>query len=118
MPVPQPVINALSKGGLLFLGFRLSDWEFRTLFRHILAQEQSTFRRPRPGAPQHTNVSVQLMPAQGEFIAPRGARDYLQKYFTEGYRVQIAWGPAESFVQRLYEIRQARASSSAGDPSG
>jgi hypothetical protein len=115
IPIPQPVINALCKTGLLFLGFRLSDWEFRTLFRHILAQEQSSFRRTPQKGPKHVNVSVQLMPAQGEFIAPRGARDYLQKYFTEGYNVQIAWGSAESFVQRLYEIwRAPRAGSSGG----
>jgi hypothetical protein len=106
MPIPLPVLKALSLRGLLFLGFRLSDWEFRTLFRQILAQETSTLRGP-PGARRSMNVSVQLVPAQGEYIAPRGARAYLQQYLTEDYHVDIAWGRVEAFVQRLYEIWQA-----------
>lgn len=116
MPIPRPVLDALSLGGLLFLGFRLSDWEFRTLFRHILAQEMNTLREA--GAARHANVSVQLAPAEGEVIAARGAREYLQKYLTKGYKIEIAWGTVETFVQRLYEVWHASTRSQAGKGSG
>jgi hypothetical protein len=109
MPVPQPVLNALSLSGLLFLGFRLSDWEFRTLFRHILAQEKTTLRdSPRGMKELPPNVSVQLAPSeQGGYLVPQGARTYLERYLTKGYHVDIAWSRADAFVKRLYEIWDA-----------
>lgn len=100
--IPEVVKTAISRRGLLFLGFRVSDWEFRTLFRRILAQEHSLFTRRSTGAPVHTNVSVQLEPAEGgEYLEPEGARQYLNKYF-QPKQVQVYWGRAEQFIQKLH----------------
>jgi hypothetical protein len=109
-PIPMPVRMALSLRGLLFLGFRLSDWEFRTLFRHILAQETSTLRDSR--GPK--NVSVQLMPAAGEYIAPQGAKAYLERYLTVDNHIDIVWKPVDVFVQRLHELWQAAVGKTSG----
>ena len=98
--IPDVVKTALSRRGLLFLGFRVSDWEFRTLFRRILAQERSVLTSR--DAPRHISVSVQLEPTEGgEYIQPEGARQYLNKYF-QPKRVQIFWGNAEQFIQKMY----------------
>ena len=35
---PSVVKAALARSSLLFLGFRLEEWDFRVLFRSILAQ--------------------------------------------------------------------------------
>jgi hypothetical protein len=96
--IPEVVKTAICRRGLLFLGFHISDWEFRTLFRRILAQPHNAFKSPTP----YTHVSVQLEPAEGgEYLEPEGARQYLNDYFGP-QQVQIYWGSAQKFINRLY----------------
>lgn len=95
-PFPPVIARAFAKRGLLFLGFRISDWEFRTLFRGILARES------KRGMRKHTNVSVQLQPGEGEFLEPQGARSFIEDYFRP-YQVDVYWGSAEEFIERLVE---------------
>ena len=109
--IPEVVRTALSWRSLLFLGFRVSDWEFRTLFRRILAQEQSVwtaksadFRR------KYKHVAVQLEPsAGGEFLEPEGAREYLREYFDPS-NVSIQWGTASAYIEALYDAWKAAGS--------
>ena len=95
-PFPQAIVRALSKRGLLFLGFDVSDWEFRTLFRSILAQEV------RRGMKSHASVSVQLEPGEGEFLEPQGARSYIEDYFRP-YALDVYWGSAKDFAMQLHD---------------
>jgi hypothetical protein len=85
---------------LLFLGFGLTDWSFRVLYRLIMAQEGSANLK------QYTHVAVQVDPEEDTLINPRAARTYLEEYFGKsglGERpsVTIFWGTAGEFLKEL-----------------
>jgi hypothetical protein len=85
--LPHQVVRALSHTSLLFMGYSLTDWTFRVLFRGIVCS--------LPNSLQQRHVAVQL---------PRGSSEeaYLSKYFA-GMKVRVFWGDAKEFVT---EFRQ------------
>ena len=92
--VPPGVRRAFADSSLMFLGFRLDEWDFRVLFRSIVNQEGD--RRK-----EHTHVAVQIDPEEGRTIEPDRARSYLEKYF-QGSNITIYWGSTESFIKELH----------------
>jgi hypothetical protein len=86
--IPHQVKRALSATSLLFMGYSLSDWTFRVLFRGIVVS--------LPNSLQQRHVAVQL--ARGDLAA----QAYLSKYFA-GMKVDVFWGDAREFVT---EFRQ------------
>lgn len=95
--MPPMVRRALAANGLVFLGFHVDDWDFRILFRGILRQQGANASRRR------ANVAVQIEPSEGKMLEPRGARNYLQKYFQTNRSIATYWGTFEDFVQELVE---------------
>jgi hypothetical protein len=93
--VPSGVRRAFADSSLMFLGFRLDEWDFRVLFRSIVNQEGD--RRK-----EHTHVAVQIDPEEGSTIEPDRARAYLEKYF-QGSNITIYWGSTESFIKQLHD---------------
>lgn len=93
--VPVGVRRAFADSSLMFLGFRLDEWDFRVLFRSIVNQEGD--RREK-----HTHVAVQIDPEEGSTIEPDRARIYLEKYF-QGSNITIYWGSTESFIKELHD---------------
>jgi hypothetical protein len=91
--VPGSVRRAFADSSLLFLGFRLDEWDFRVLFRSIVNQEGD--RRS-----EHPHVAVQIDPEEGRSMEPERARRYLDKYF-QSSNVTIYWGSTESFLKEL-----------------
>jgi SIR2-like domain len=85
--LPHQVVRALSHTSLLFIGYSLTDWTFRVLFRGIVCS--------LPNSLQQRHVAVQL---------PRGESEeaYLSKYFAD-MKVRVFWGDAKEFVT---EFRQ------------
>lgn len=85
--IPHQVVRALSHTSLLFVGYSMTDWTFRVLFRGIVCS--------LPNSLQQWHVAVQL---------PRGATEeaYLTKYFADK-KVRVFWGDAKEFVT---EFRQ------------
>jgi hypothetical protein len=92
--IPAVVRRALADTALLFLGFRMDDWNFRVLFRSIMSQE-GRGRRSR-----YAHVAVQIDPEEGRILEPERARRYLESYFQEA-DISIYWGSAEDFVREL-----------------
>jgi hypothetical protein len=92
--IPVTVRRALADTALLFLGFHMEDWNFRVLFRSILAQ-QGGGRRKR-----YAHVAAQIDPEQGRAIDPARARRYLEGYFDTA-DITIYWGSAEDFLREL-----------------
>jgi SIR2-like domain/CHAT domain len=80
---------------LLFLGFGLTDWNFRVLYRLIMGQEGSSKLK------QLTHVAVQIDPEEDALINPRAARKYLEAYFGSSGPVTIFWGTAGEFLRQL-----------------
>lgn len=94
-PFPQAIVHAFTQGGLLFLGFHTSDWEFRTLFRSLVAKESWLFHR------RNVRVSVQMEPDEDNFLEPQGARKYIEAYFDN--QPQVYWGPVAPFIEQLVQ---------------
>ncbi len=92
--IPGGVRRALADTALLFLGFRLEEWNFRVLFRSIMSQEGGKGRI----RPDH--VAAQIDPEEGRILEPERARKYLESYF-QGSRISIYWGNVDDFMRAL-----------------
>lgn len=64
--IPSMVRAALINTSLLFLGFRMHHWDFRVLFRSLLAQEGAKRRA------KHTHVAVQIDLMMTRLSTPSG----------------------------------------------
>ncbi len=93
--IPDDVRRALADTALLFLGFRLDDWDFRALFRSFMLSQGGRGRRSH-----YAHVAAQIDPEEGQNSNPEGARRYLQGYFQDA-AISIYWGRVEDFVQAL-----------------
>ncbi len=103
--IPGIVRRNLVDTALLFLGFRLDDWDFRVLFRSIMSREGGR-RRSR-----YAHVAVQINPEEGRIQDPERARHYLESYFQDA-DVSIYWGSAEDFIRELKQQWDKEAQSS------
>ncbi|MCP4698742.1 MAG: CHAT domain-containing protein, partial [Gammaproteobacteria bacterium] len=95
--VPPVVREATVNSALLFLGFHLTDWSFRVLFRLIMSQGG------RRRLDEYTHVAVQIEPEEHSSINPRQAKTYLEKYFEGHGNFSIYWGTATDFLKELRE---------------
>ncbi len=95
--IPKYVRAALANSALMFLGFRMNDWNFRVLFRSIMNQEGST------QLDDFAHVAVQITPEEGRILEPERARRYLETYFQKSASINIYWGGAEDFIEELNE---------------
>ena len=95
--LPAVLRAALTNSSLLFLGFRMDQWDLRVLFRSLLAQEGSRRRG------KHMHVAVQVDPDDDHIVNPERARHYLAKYLSEFSDADISlyWGSAEDFLREL-----------------
>lgn len=98
--MPGVVGKALTRRSLLFLGYRLADWDFRILFQSIKTFGASDQLRKRP------HVGVQLNP-HASMIEPESAQEYLESYFGED-NVSIYWGDSRRFLAELAEKMAAQ----------
>ncbi|MBV8075221.1 MAG: SIR2 family protein, partial [Planctomycetaceae bacterium] len=94
--IPAVVRRALVDTALLFLGFRIDDWDFRVLFRSLMAQGG------RQRSADYAHVAVQIDPEDGRNLDPEGTRRYLQRYFQDA-DIRIYWGHVDDFARELSE---------------
>jgi CHAT domain-containing protein/SIR2-like protein len=92
--IPAAVRRALADTALLFLGFRMDDWNFRVLFRSLMSQE-GRGRRSR-----YAHIAAQIEPEEGRTLEPERARSYLENYF-QSTDISIYWGTTEDFIAEL-----------------
>lgn len=93
-PIPSYVGAALASTALLFVGFKIDDWDFRVFFRSLRSQPGSFLRK------KIKHVAVQIDPEADRFLDPERARRYLQKYFV-GADIYVYWGSTEDFLGEL-----------------
>lgn len=99
--IPEQVRAALSDSSLLFLGFETEEWNFRVIYRSILAQ---------PGGMRRSNyaqIAAQVEPEDGRILEPQGARTYLEDYFGRGSDIDIYWGSPREFMGDLMQAWQS-----------
>jgi hypothetical protein len=92
--LPSQLQRAVTGTSLLFLGYRIADWNFRVLFRSLITYlERSTARK---------HISVQLVPvAEGVSAAQRSeAEAYLDHYYGEN-KIRVFWGKCSQFASEL-----------------
>ncbi len=90
--LPPRIQQAFSDSSLLFLGYRIADWDFHVLFR-ILAEylEKSISRK---------HYSVQLVPEDLPETQKEKAQEYLDHYFGE-LDIHVYWQDCREFAKEL-----------------
>ena len=100
--MPPFIEGALASTSLLFLGFRLDQWDFRVLFRSIMSLEGILRKRDYP----HVGVQVNL--DESHTLDADAARRYLDDYFRGEINVNLYWGSVDDFVKQLDEEWERR----------
>jgi hypothetical protein len=93
--LPHQIQKALAGASLIFVGYRLADWDFRVLHRGLVMAGEQSLRR--------LSINVQLPPDD------EASREYLEKYF-DAMKVHVYWGKASEFATELRERLRAPAS--------
>jgi hypothetical protein len=92
--LPPRIREAFADSTLLFLGYGLTDWNFRVLFRTLVEYLQKSSRR--------RHVSVQLLPVTEDMTVEQkqSVQGYFDEYFKE-LRIGVFWGTCRDFVSEL-----------------
>jgi len=95
--LPPVVGRALAGTSLLFIGYSLSDWNFRVLFRGLVGSLGASLG--------FTSVAVQLTPSLTDTSESGRARaqEYLNTYFAkiQQIKVKVFWGDIKEFTGEL-----------------
>jgi hypothetical protein len=92
--LPPRIQRALTGASLLFIGYRIADWNFRVLFRSLVSYLEKALIRG--------HVSVQIFPL-GDEVAPAmrdRALKYLDDYFGK-LETRVYWGTSQEFTAEL-----------------
>ncbi|HRI71518.1 MAG TPA: SIR2 family protein [Polyangium sp.] len=81
--IPDRVASVLLRYPLLFLGFRLTDWEFRVLFRLMMSYPDAQKRLTR-----NRHVAIQLDPDAQTMVDVEKSKAYLAKYCNESAQIK------------------------------
>ena len=93
--------GTLASSALVFLGFRLTDWDFRALFRVLIDQSGGNNRS------RFTHIAVQIDPEDGTHSEAVRARNFIEGLFRElvssrqSGKIAVYWGGVEDFIQDL-----------------
>jgi hypothetical protein len=92
--IPRRIEKALASTSLLFIGYRLADWNFRVLFRGLIGSLERSLGRIR--------IAVQLTPEPPEAggITQEQVQQYLEDYLAKD-DVRVYWGEACDFAKEL-----------------
>ncbi|MEW1838823.1 SIR2 family protein [Nonomuraea angiospora] len=96
LPIPEPVLDAMTSSPLLFLGYSLQDWNFRVLFHGLIKSIPSTRQR--------RHISVQLLPELNASLtdAENLAAEYLKSYYAD-LKISIYVGTTSAFFKELLD---------------
>lgn len=91
--LPQPVRAALTRSSLLFIGYRMADWNIRVLLQGL--------RKLSKGLSARGNLSVMvLVPPEGQDDAQLKVQNYLDRYY-QAMDLHVYWGTARQFCGEL-----------------
>ncbi len=86
--LPPCVRRVLTESSLVMIGYRPRDWDFRTLFRGIIA--------PRPFSTIKTSVAIQVEKSDSNL------QEYLEKYMSRA-RFAVEWCEPGDFIRAIYQ---------------
>ncbi len=88
-PIPPRIEEALVGTLLLFLGYRISDWSFRSFYNSVKYRSLSKI-----------HISVQIIEAEINSEERKKIREYLDSYFKE-LNIQMRWIDIHEFAAEL-----------------
>lgn len=93
--LPATIRTAMTGTSLLFIGYSLTDWSFRVIFRGLVRSMEAGLGYP--------SVAVLLPPADLEDDNLERAQSYLNEYFDQiqGLKISVYWGTAQDFAAEL-----------------
>jgi hypothetical protein len=91
--IPPVVAKSLVEKSLMFVGFRLDDWDFKVVFNAVKSFGGREMLK------ESLHVGVQVSP-DGQLIEPEAAQEYFESYFGND-RVNIYWGETRHFFDEL-----------------
>lgn len=86
--IPPVVAQSLEDSSLLLMGYRINEWDFRTLFRGLITS--------RRGSRRAISIAMQLEPNQ----YTKEAQQYLERYFQE-VEFKVYWGTSQDFLTNI-----------------
>jgi len=92
--LPPYVKSSFTRASLLFVGYRIADWNFRVLFRDLVTYLAHGIKR--------SHVSVQTVPGRSGMTdeGERRAQEYLHEYFRQS-EISVYWGRSDEFAREL-----------------
>jgi hypothetical protein len=99
--LPPVIRTALAGTSLLFVGYSLSDWNFRVLFRGLVSSLGASLG--------YKSIAVQLPPGDLAGEGLERAQRYLDQYFDKIQRIQVRiyWGDVQEFARELRQRWEA-----------
>jgi len=95
--IPSRIWKALRSTSILFLGYRIADWNFRVLFRKLVHE--------MGGVGDKKHVSVQIAP--GDEDDPEEQRKSVKRYLDSYYEkltIHVYWGDCRRFMEELRRL--------------
>lgn len=95
--IPRAIEKALTETTLLFIGYRLADWNFRVVMRSLSRFMESGLRR--------RNFAVMLPPTMAG-VNNSEVEQFQEKYLTKYYdrlNVAVYWGTIKEFLKELQQ---------------
>ena len=91
--LPHQIQRALTGSSLLFIGYSLSDWTFRVLYRGLVSATEKSLRR--------ISVTVQLPPpSDSDPETAQNIQSYMDQYFGNT-DMKVSWCTAREFCAEL-----------------
>lgn len=106
--LPKTIEKAIRNSSVLFIGYRLADWNLRILFKQLglaLARRGTcaSVRREPPVDETHAKdrKSILVFPSPSADDPSRGQiKNYLTTYY-QALKIKICWATAEDFLEQL-----------------
>ncbi|HWR25838.1 MAG TPA: SIR2 family protein [Methanosarcina sp.] len=90
--IPPRIQEAFTDTTFLFLGYSITDWDFRVLFRILAEYLEKSISR--------THLSVQLVPGNVSEAQKEKVQNYLDRYFAK-LNIQVYWQDCREFSKEL-----------------
>jgi hypothetical protein len=90
--LPPLIQEAFTRTSLLLLGYKITDWDFRVLFRILAGYLGRSLSRK--------HISVQLVPGNVSEHQKERAQKYLDRYFAD-LHIQVYWQDCREFASEL-----------------
>ncbi len=97
--IPDYIRGAIASNALLFVGYSLSDLEFRVIMRGLVATMDQRKR--------FKHVAVQLAFEDAAHSDVAAVQSFLQQYFQDS-EINVFWGTSQQFVAELRSVWERR----------